>query len=321
VDTLSEPLSRFVSSLGKKPYCTDDFSYGLKIRSKKKALEHDYISLNQRLRRYLVLDIDYKAAALAWEDIGLAPTITVINKENAHAHLMYELSSPVSFSDRARSKPQAYFKAVEHSLATALKADISYSGLITKNPLSDLWLVDYNNGRFDLEELAEYCPTLSPGRARALKADPGEGRNCSLFNDVRLWAYFQVKEFVIYEAWYQTVLARCEQANIFTPALPYSEVRATAKSIAKWTWKYRHDLGNRKNRGAAKVDKRLNLTNRQKAGAAYTNQNRKEQTEKAIVDAVSKLTGQGKALTVAELMRMADVSRRTLYNYNHLWKQ
>jgi len=267
------------------------------------------------------LDIDYGAAALAWEAIGLEPTITVINPENTHAHLMYELNNPVAFSSNARSKPQDYFMAVERKLGNALRADQAYNGFLAKNPLSNRWLVDFNNGRFDLEEIAEYCPKVSSGRAIAVKADPGEGRNCSIFNEVRLWAYFQVKEFVIYEAWCQAVLARCEQENTFTPALPYSEVKATAKSIAKWTWKNRHDFGNRKNRGAAKVDKRLNLINRQRAGADYTNQNRKEKTEKAIVDAVSKLTGQGETFTVAELMRTANVSRRTLYNYNHIWKQ
>jgi len=209
--------------------------------------------------------------------------------------------------------------AVEHSLAVALKADISYSGLITKNPLSDTWLVDYNNGRFTLEEIAEYCD-IAPSR-RFERVALGEGRNCSLFNEVRLWAYYQVKEYVTPNSWHEAVLNKCERGNTFETPLPYSEVKATAKSIAKWTWKHRHDLGNRKNRGAARVDKRLKLSNRQKAGASYTNQIRKEQTEKAIEDAVSKLRQHGKAFSVAELMRAADVSRRTLYNYKHLWQQ
>jgi len=320
VDTLSEPISRFVSSLGKKPYCSNDLpGYGLKIRSKRHALEYEYISLNQRLRRYLVFDIDYDGAALAGENIGLAPTITVVNKENTHAHLMYELSAPVSFSDKARSKPQDYFMAVEHRLASALEADASYAGLITKNPLSDAWLVDYNNGHYTLEEIAEYCGTATPKRLR--QASMEEGRNCSLFNDVRLWAYSQVKEYAIAEAWHEAVLKKCERSNTFVMPLPYSEVKATAKSIAKWTWKNRHKLGCGKNRGAACVDKRLKLSNRQKEGANYTNRIRKEQTELAIKNAVNLLAGQGNNFTVAELMRAANVSRRTLYNYKHLWQE
>jgi len=321
VDTLPAPLSRFANSLGKKPWCTNNYGCGLQIRGKAWALARDYVSLNQRLRRYIVLDIDYDAAALAWEDIGLAPTITVINRENTHAHLMYELKNPVAFSRNARSGPQDYFMAVKRKLANALRADQKYKGFLTKNPLSSRWLVDYNNGRFDLEEIAEYCPAVSPGRPIALRADPGEGRNCSLFNEVRLWAYFQVKEFVIYEAWCQAVLARCEQANIFTPALPYSEVKATARSIAKWVWRNRYNMGESKNRGAAKVDKRLKLSNRQKAGAMYTNEIRKQKTAAAITEAVKKLKQQVLPITVSNLMSAASVSRRTLYNYMHLWQE
>jgi len=320
VDTHSKPITRFINSLGKKPYCTNDFSYGTKIRSKFKALEHEYISLNQRFRRYIVLDIDCEAAALAWEEIGLPPTITVINPENTHAHLMYELKAPVSFSDKSRSKPRDYFKSVERGLIQTLGADTGYSGLMTKNPISDRWRVDYNNGQFSLGEIAEYSGMCSSSKQR-VKEEYCEGRNSSLFHAVRHWAYYQVKEYVIFEAWSGAVLDKCKKENDFTPALPYSEVKATAKSIAKWTWRHRHELGNNKNRGAAKVDKRLKLANKQKCGAEYTNMLRKEKTERKIIDAVNELAKKKEKLIISDLVKYSGVSRRTLYNYKGLWQK
>jgi len=266
------------------------------------------------------MDIDREAGALAYEDIGLEPTIIITNPENTHAHLLFELEKPILFSDNARPKVQEYFIAVQRGMTVALGADMGYTHTIAKNPLSDRWRMTCCDVRYSLGDITEYCkPINSYSYEMNINIDDSEGRNCSLFNKVRYWAYFQVKEYVLLEAWHQSVLDKCIRENTFTPCLPYSEVRATAKSIANWTWDNRHKIGQAKNRGAAKVDKRMTTSNRQKAGAAYTNQLRKQKTEQKIIQAIHKLKAQGCKLTIAALMIDSGVSRRTLYNYKHLW--
>lgn len=62
-------------------------------------------------------------------------------------------------------------------------------------------------------------------------------------DNVREWAYSAVREFWRpngYEAWADAVRTACESANAFGREqggpLPVSEIKATAKSIARWVW-------------------------------------------------------------------------------------
>lgn len=64
-----------------------------------------------------------------------------------------------------------------------------------------------------------------------------------MFDNVREWAYSAVRQFWRpngYEAWADAVRAACESANAFGREqggpLPVSEIKAIAKSIARWVW-------------------------------------------------------------------------------------
>jgi hypothetical protein len=64
-----------------------------------------------------------------------------------------------------------------------------------------------------------------------------------VFDNVREWAYSAVRAYWRpngYEAWADAVRAACESANAFGREqggpLPVSEIKATAKSIARWVW-------------------------------------------------------------------------------------
>ena len=79
---------------------------------------------------------------------------------------------------------------------------------------------------------------------RSSKEATGLGRNVTLFDNVREWAYTAIRAHWRpngYEAWADAVRAACESANAFGREqggpLPHSEIKATAKSIARWTWR------------------------------------------------------------------------------------
>lgn len=230
----------------KKPYCTDDLETGLRIRSLKQALTKSYIQANPpHLRVWSIFDVDRPGAALAWEDSNLPmPSWVTINKKNAHAHIVYGLSVPVLVeSAEARQAPIRYLLGVESAFRAKLKADTGYSGLITKNPSHPLWrTLRGPHDFYDLGYLSEFVdlPKFLPKQGTKLE-EIGLGRNCILFDFLRLWAYKAVREhrasrnFVLWQAQvYDRALNR--NADFRNPLDP-KEAWHIAKSVTKWVWK------------------------------------------------------------------------------------
>ncbi|MFW1856861.1 primase C-terminal domain-containing protein, partial [Acinetobacter ursingii] len=73
-----------------------------------------------------------------------------------------------------------------------------------------------------------------------LKEVSGLGRNCMMFDNVRKWAYKAIRAHrgSTFDIWLGKVLEQCQNANgAFIEPLPYSEVKATAKSVSRWVWR------------------------------------------------------------------------------------
>jgi hypothetical protein len=67
--------------------------------------------------------------------------------------------------------------------------------------------------------------------------DYGIGRNCTLFDNLRGWAYKAIRQgWPDYNRWLIAVEQRAFSYNNFPVALSINEVRATAKSVARWTY-------------------------------------------------------------------------------------
>lgn len=229
----------FQSRLPRRPYCSNDLSQGLLVRPAAIALRHRHIQPNAPLEvGWLVFDLDYQGAAFAWERANLPPpTLTVSNPSNGHAHLFYGLTTPVVMSDAAREAPIRYAAALQAAFLAKLCADPGYVALIAKNPFHDAWRSIWIQRLYDLGELAEYVnlPKHLPKRENI-----GLGRNCALFDELRSWAYRWVREYKRNDAssvlWHGAVLSQAERLNVFDTPLAFSEVKAIAKSVAKWTW-------------------------------------------------------------------------------------
>ncbi|MHB8370913.1 MAG: replication initiation protein [Leptospirales bacterium] len=243
VQASTEWRERFYELLPRKPYCSDDLGYGTVIRSKSAAIKKKYIQINDpAFVRCLVFDVDWEWGAWMWESAGLpVPGWTTINRENGHSHIVYPLKSPVCRTDAARVKPLRFLAGIEFSFGRMLEADPGYSGLLTKNPLHPFWGLNVfnSNAAFDLGTLADWIDLPSSHQNKNSKP-AGLGRNCTLFEEVRHWAYRSIREYwgpSGAELWHIAVLNECRKRNVFSVPLSESEVRATAKSIASWTWK------------------------------------------------------------------------------------
>lgn len=235
-------LELFEKSLPSRPYCTDDLGYGLQIRDKLKAIEKRYIQPNHPVRKYwLPYDIDRPGGGYDWElKDAPAPNLVVENPKNLHAHLLYGLEVPVYTSPGAHIKPLRYAGAIDNALAKKLDADMGYSGLIVKNPLNTkAWTVrEYEERLYDLDWLADYLDLERYWDRRRKLPDYGLGRNCTLFERLRQWSYRAINrdEWGSPESWQAAVLHKATLYNDFAVPLPFGDVKATAKSVARWVW-------------------------------------------------------------------------------------
>jgi hypothetical protein len=234
----------FYEKLPKKPYCSFGKGGRTLIRSKKHAVQYPLIQVNPpHLVNYLVFDIDQSDAYFAWFDAGLPPPTWIAkNPKNGHCHICYELKTAVCKTANAHLKPLRYLASIEYTYAKKLGADLGYVGLLTKNPVDRDWQVYHINQRpFELDELADYIDLET--KPRAANEVSGLGRNCAMFDTVRWWAYKAIRAHLNggYDIWYAEVLKVAINANeAFLDPLGYSEVKATAKSVARWVWRNHH---------------------------------------------------------------------------------
>lgn len=236
-----------------KPYCMDEKPGLMQIRPKKLAVTKPYIQVNPPVTLvYLVFDIDRNDASVCWYDENLPkPFWTAQNlsefldpsdaelERMGHGHLCYMLKLPVCTSDMASIKAIKYAQAIYYAYALRLGADLSYSQLITKNPLHEHWRTTFwTDQAYSLDYLADFVelPKKIPPKLEVV----GLGRNCTIFEKGRYWAYKAIRDYMHLDSsheWERAVRAQIEAINSgFEQPLPYSEVKATAKSIAKWVW-------------------------------------------------------------------------------------
>lgn len=204
------------------------------------ALTLPYIQANPKKRIWVLLfDVDREYAALAWDDAGLPePTWTSVRASNGHAHIAYMLKVPVAKSDLARLKPLRLLARIEHAMTVAMDADRGYSKSLTKNPVHDDWHTKvWRDEPYTLDELRDYLPDDLPMPIRVRKEEASSlFRNVWLFENLRQWAYSQKRHVNSHEELYRACLSKAMEMNTFQVPLPYSELKSTAKSIAKWTW-------------------------------------------------------------------------------------
>ncbi len=188
----------------------------------------------------MVFDLDRADAGMHWDHVGApAPNLIARNPANGHAHLLYLLQTPIRTAMDGKTAPLRYAAAIEAGLRNRLGADRGYSGLICKNPINAHWMVhQWQADPYTLDDLADYID-LTPEKAREKPVeDYGLGRNCMLFDELRAWAYKAIRsqDWPDYNQWLNACFDRATGYNVnFTTPLDISEVKHTAKSVAKWT--------------------------------------------------------------------------------------
>lgn len=292
----------------RKPYCSNDLTFGLKIRALKSAIKYPYIQANPpHLMVWLIHDIDRPGAALAWEKANLPePSWTAVNRKNGHAHLCWGLKTPVlTDGDGMHLAPLRYLAAIESLMREKLQADEGFSGQVTKNPANPLWRTRRGSRlAYDLHEIAEYLPELSKHKPKKRDITAiGLGRNVVLFEFLRSWAYRNVREYRgggerAWDAWLSKVNNRALLRNAdFKTPLDGKEVWYIAKSVAKWTYR-KFDID--------ESDKKFSALQTHRIQQRWGNNEEKRASARLMA---------AKGLTNTAIAAELDVTRRTIIRW------
>lgn len=306
--------------LAHRPYCTDDKAAGMSIRGVKQALTRKYIQANcPALQFRIVLDVDHDIRSTAelgtWADDFMAPlpNWTAITRETGRGHLGYEIEVPVAKHDHARAGPIRLAAVIEDALAAKLRADFGYAGLICKNPTHTAWHTVVGRVQpYDLTELCEWVDLAKYQGKQAREPQGPLGRNNLLFDRLRMWAYGALRDYKgkqPFEVWHLAVEAQAAEFNHFhqadlvrRDALAWGEVKATAKSVAKWTWQHFGE-------GKAHADFIATQRHRQTLQAT----SRRVERDANIRAAYAIMVASGDRVTVSSLAKRAGIGRSAIY--------
>lgn len=317
--------------LTEAPYlsrCSDDKT-ATRIRPREYAIRYPYMQVNRPgFVSWLIFDLDHNKAMI-WEDAGLpAPNLIVRNRTSGHSHLYYAIS-PICTTENARSKPIIYMKAIYEAVAARLDADTDFhSGPVAKTPGHPWWLThELHSHVYELGKLADYVDlavTRPWGRGPQLN-EVSHSRHCILFEHLRYYAYSIVhreRKLGSFSTFTRQLEAYAHNSNSFHKLgflenLGQSSIKATVKSVARWTWDRYTGCG-RCHRGVMQLDKDLPLVERQRLAAARTHAVRHKATESKVRAACLLLQKKGETPTQAAIGRVAGLTRQTVAAYRHV---
>ena len=320
--------SSFIEALPERIRSSDDLDFGTKFRRKEKALACRYLELNQLYSKYIALDIDIPGSAYRWDEKGLPPpTIVIVNPVSTNTQYLYELNTPVYYTESSRRAPQKFYEDIDNALTAALGADLCFTGNVIKNPTHKDWrTICHPQCTYDLADFKEYRLTyISHRKKLKLEAsDSFKGRNDTLFDSLRHWAYMEVRQHQSQQSFMLVVQQRAQSINYTfvdrqNGILPFKEVQSTARSVGSWTWRHRATIGDRKNRGVMQLSPDMSMKAKQAAGASYAHSQNsaKQSTKEAVFQAAIALKAAGTPVTQTSVAIRAEVSMRTVKNY---WK-
>ncbi len=224
-----------------RPWCADSSGFvDNRPRRLDVALRKKYIQYNPpNFMSFIVVDIDRRVNHDEWSNVGLPqPTWAAINPVNGHAHFAWVVESPV-WAGGGNQKPASYFKAIQEAFTATLGGDEGFVHTLTKNPINEAWNTYSPSGysKYNLKYLAKFVDLKkNKPKNEQLKVE-SIGRNCMLFDEVRVWSYLQVKKYDDSLSFGSQVQAHIESLNkrLQNP-MSNNEIFSIGRSITRWTW-------------------------------------------------------------------------------------
>lgn len=233
----------YLETLPLRPYCTNSLGGRLRILDSKRATGYANIQHNAPLVwRWMIFDIDSDEAYMRAETRGFPPpNFIALNRNNGHGHAGYLLESPVTAFGTSSRLAINFFMDVERGMTHRLGADQAYPGFLSKNPLCPRWETDWQAVRpYRLDTLNDYLDN-SDKRKSPVREMSAIGRNVTLFDALRCWAYNNwkktAKEGKSQAEFGNMIREKAEVVNsIFPVPLSRVEINGICRSVAKWIW-------------------------------------------------------------------------------------
>lgn len=272
---------------------------------------------------------------------------------SSRPHLIYWLDRPIFMENKGQAqKYHRICKRLKAALATICKVD-AINPPTTKNPAKMEWpsgdpawhVIHGDNKLWTLDELDDAIrrakvkypskpekpvhsdtrqkPKYQTSMAQGFREEvAAEGRHLALFETMRFFAYAYKAEARNEGDLFNYTLEQCvkfDALNNKHDPLPFSSIKAIAKSMARWTWRFYTGPQNGKDIGACKraglIHAGMSRRTRQQIGGRYGAEKNADKKRQKIIEAIKKLEASGESVVISKLARELEVSRNTLKKY------
>ena len=284
----------------------------------------------EQLQNYIIVDID-NSDIYKYREANLPePNFIVKNKHKAGGHLFWVL-------DRTIATPyyKRLWKEVFKSFTVQAGGDTVAKGFIAKNL--------NNNIDFDIEFIEPIAYNInylkhykvqnhtqieiSTPRASKKQKQPQliktKGRNTEIFNKVRLVAYQEVKRSVNDNDFNTIILHYAHKLNkeSYDYPLEDNELEGIVKSIVKYCLENKSMIKKYdKKRGAMNLDESLELKEKQRLSAKFTNGVKSNRVQMKIQVAIIEMKKQELKINVSSVAKYTKLTRPTITKYKHFFK-
>jgi len=241
---LPKILELWQSRLPSRPYCTNNFESGVKIRSQNNALTHKEIQPNSPWEKQcLVIDVDHSKPLPSNVP---TPNILVTNPNTGHRHAIFLWKTPVLVGPNASKKAVNYYNDIAVALRIALEGDPNYRGTLCHNPLHLDWQTEILSQKlYQLKDFRETLESIKaehplPLRKPTERVNAVLGRNCSTWDACRHKAYALGPRPDLYDLVRAEVDAYNQENN--EPPLSVRECYHIARSITRYVMRGRRQL-------------------------------------------------------------------------------
>lgn len=204
----------------------------------KKDQIHDFerVKLHMNDRHFMMTDYD-KSNPEAHKIYDLEPNIIIYNPIKMTHQAFWRLLIPVHCQD-TKSPAYRYLRAIESAYDTKYGCDKDFQRHIHRNPLYFKSDVDWRHSNsYTLKELSEVVDLKTVVSEKTkLARESAEGRNSALFDELRQWAYKQIKNLSTcdFEAFTRQIMVRANHLNTFPIPLSDSELKTISRSISRF---------------------------------------------------------------------------------------
>jgi hypothetical protein len=204
----------------------------------KKDQVHDFerVKLHLNDRHFMMTDYD-KPLSSAHSLYDVEPNFVIYNPVKMTHQAFWLLQIPVHCQN-TKSDAYRYLRAIESAYDTKYGCDTDFQRHIHRNPLYFKSDIDWRHtNSYKLKELSEVVDLKTViSEKTKLARESAEGRNSALFDELRKWAYKQIKNLSTcdFGAFTEQITVRANHLNTFPIPLSDSELKTISRSISRF---------------------------------------------------------------------------------------